>query len=112
MSKYQWIDHSQPQTLQIGCWLLYLNAFFALIQGVIGVPLLLGAVAAFFIANEKRWAYWLGVVIAVLDLVTTVRLWATLDFTIRVMIPLVFAIALVVALLHRDSRSYQRVWFK
>ena len=28
----KWFDRSQPQTLQIATWLLYINAFFALID--------------------------------------------------------------------------------
>jgi hypothetical protein len=112
MSTYKWLDQSHPQTLQIACWFLYLSAVFSLLRGGIDIVLVVGAVAAFFIANEKRWAYYLGVAIAGLDLLLTARLWLDTRFSFNVLISLIFAIALFVALLHPQSRSYQRIWFK
>jgi len=56
----------------------------------------------------------LGVVVAFLDLLLLV--WAagglTGLFAFNTFINLMFAVALVVALLHPLSRDYQRIWFR
>src|SRR2546423_1401107 len=60
----RWTNPSQPQTLQIAVFLLYINAFFALLGGLfspIGLLLVAGGVGAGFgIANERKWGYGLG----------------------------------------------------
>ena len=70
--------------------------------------------SAYGIANEKRWGYRLGVVVAVLDLALLVWAAGGLTEVLRIanLIPLMFAVALVVALLHPMSRDYQRIWFR
>ena len=109
----------QPQTLQIAVWLLYFNAFWALLSvlggfapGLLSVALSGGA--AYGIANEKKWGYVLGVIVAVLDLALLV--WSagglTNLFRLSVVVSLMFAVALVVALLHPLSRDYQRIYFR
>ena len=82
METRRWTNPSQPQTLQMAVWLLYLNAAFGLLLGqytpyrlvATGSPIgyppsaslvvlasFIGmAVAAFGIANEKRWGYRAG----------------------------------------------------
>jgi uncharacterized membrane protein len=112
MSQYRWIDQSHPQTLQIACFLLYLNAVFALLRGGLGILLILGAVAAFFIANEKKWAYYLGVGIALFSFVVIAKFWIDVGFDLQLAISVIFDGALVALLLHRDSRNHQRIWFK
>src|SRR5580698_8156041 len=75
----RWFDGSQPQTLQGAVMLCYLTAVFGLIGIVIGgaypqaelIPLALG-VAGFGVANEKRWGYRLGVVLAGLNVLIDV----------------------------------------
>lgn len=108
----RWFDSGQPQTLQGAVILCYLNAVFGLIGLLQGSPvaliLVLEAVAGLAIANQRRWGYWLGVVVAVLYLATLV-LYFTLSLAI--LLNLAFAIVLVALLLHRQSRAYQRVWF-
>ncbi|MGH9059166.1 MAG: hypothetical protein ACRDZY_06575, partial [Acidimicrobiales bacterium] len=72
----QWLNKTQPQTLQIGVVLLYLNAVFFLIFGVlggalgaIGLVVVAGqAVGGFGIANEHKWGYWLGLAAAIFPL--------------------------------------------
>jgi hypothetical protein len=112
MSQYRWIDQSHPQTLQIACWLLYLNAIFAVLRGGFSVLLIAGAVAAFFIANEKKWAYWLGVAVAIFSFVVIVQFWLDTGFDLGVAISVIFDAALVALLLHPQSRNHQRIWFK
>jgi uncharacterized membrane protein (DUF2068 family) len=116
MPQRRWINQSQPQTLQGAVLFSYLNAGLALLYTLIlGLqPYLLVfvllAVAAYGIANERKWGYWSGVVLASLyllaelaGLVTGGNLGGILD--------LLFAGILVVLLLHPESRSYERIWF-
>ena len=81
METKRWFNPSQPQTLQIAVWLLYFNAvgglllgsFFFALGPIVGLASLVGCgAAAFGIANEKRWGYFLGVAMAVLDVLLIV----------------------------------------
>jgi len=122
METKRWFNPSQPQTLQIAVWLLYFNAIGGLLLGsvylTLGVLLGLGALvgcgaAAFGIANEKRWGYLLGVVMAVLQVLLIVGVVGLMGvFQGVALISFLFAIALVALLLHPMSRDYQRIWFK
>ena len=69
-----------------------------------------GAVAGYGIANEFKWAYALGIVMAILPFV--LRFWLTSSPLSSDLITLMFQIALVALLLHPQSRDYQRIWFK
>jgi hypothetical protein len=100
--------------------LLYLNAAFGLLWMLLGevpftlltVGIVLGqALAGFGIANERKWAYFLGIVVALLPFV--VAFWFDGNpFSGMDIITLMFQIALVALLLHPQSRDYQRIWFK
>ena len=108
----QWTNPSQPQTLQIAVFLLYINAVFALLFGglgsVYGLMIIAGGVAGGLgIAQEKRWGY--GVALAV-SLLPFVLIIAGKVF-IGGLISLLFDIALAALLLHPQSREYQRIWF-
>jgi hypothetical protein len=114
MANNRWLDRTQPQTLFIAVILLYATAVFQLLGGYLfylfplGAALVVGQVAAGFgIANEKKWGYWLGVAMAFLPLVMLIT-----RTTAMSIIGLMFQIALVFLLLHRQSREYQRIWFK
>ena len=117
-----WVNPRQPQTLYIAQMLMYFRGGIALVFGVLfGGSLTVfsllfavgNVVAAFGIANERRWGYKLGVAVAALTLVIALlvlidsfgRLWGQ-------MIGLLFDIALVALLLHPMSRGYQRYWPK
>lgn len=113
METRRFFNPSQPQTLQISVWLLYATAVLGLLFGnaYFSLGLLIGfaclvacAAAAFGIANEQRWGYGLGVGVAALEVVLLV-------LSGMPIIPLMFAVALLVALLHPMSRDYQRIWF-
>lgn len=116
----KWFDASQPQTLQGAVILCYLNAVFGLLalfsgSGIVALILLAEAAAGVAIANQKRWGYWMGVVLAVcflgLQIIGLLAFVFTLTFSIFVLLNLAFAVILVALLLHRQSRQYQRVWF-
>lgn len=120
METRRWTNPSLPQTLQIGVILLYVDAFFLLLNGAafsaIGLALLAGSVAGGYgIANERRWGYRLGVAVAALG-VLSLALFVVDDgvdafFDIVFLVNLVFPVALLVALVHPQSREYQRIWF-
>ncbi|HYX44321.1 MAG TPA: hypothetical protein VE760_04700 [Acidimicrobiales bacterium] len=114
----RFVNPAQPQTLQIAVFLLYFNAAFLLLAMLLnaGLPLINlafvagGAIAAFGIANERRWAYFLGIAIAILPFV--LRFWLYGNPLGVNFISLLFEIALVALLVHPQSRDYQRIWFK
>jgi hypothetical protein len=116
-SSLRWVDRSQPQTLMSATILLYINAVFGLIYGQLwatfygfplGAVLVLGqAAAGLGIANQKKWAYWLGVGLTAVWVVFLIRYVAFVSI-----INLLFYIALLALLLHPQSRSYRKVWFR
>ncbi|MGH9152860.1 MAG: hypothetical protein ACRD03_10780 [Acidimicrobiales bacterium] len=117
METRRWTNPGQPQTLQIGVFLLYAEAFFNVLYSLMGVYpgffvlFAAGAVAAGYgIANEQKWGYGLGVAMAFLPFL--VRLAFGVGVFSTGLINLMFEIALVALLLHPQSRDYQRIWFK
>ena len=117
METRRWINQSQPQTLVIATFLLYFNAFYAVLAILTGggSPISVGITAALIgsgygIANERKWGYYLGVAMAFLPFVLSLALGqnplAVDIFT------LLFEVALVALLLHPQSRDYERIWFK
>ncbi len=119
METRRWTNPTQPQTLQIAVYLLYIDAVFSVLFGgftnPLGLFIIIGAGAAFGIANEKRWGYWLGVAVAVIGLVPFVLaivndgVGSVLNFNFLLF--LIMPLALFGLLLHQQSREYQRVWF-
>jgi hypothetical protein len=112
MAMRQWTNPSQPQTLQIAVFLLYMNAVFALLFGglgsIYGLMIIAGGVAGGLgIAQEKRWGYGVALAVALLPFVLII---AGKVF-IGGLISLLFDVALVALLLHPQSREYQRIWF-
>jgi hypothetical protein len=133
MQTRRWTNPSQPQTLQIAVILLYLNAAFGLLLrsytafwelsrwiGVnaaeyAGVLSFVGmAVAAFGIANDKKWGYLLGVGLTSAEVLLLLVAIGDLSNLLRAgnLITLLFTVARAALLLHPMSRDYQRVWFK
>lgn len=133
METRRWTNPSQPQTLQIAVWLLYLNAGFGLLLGRGSAYFLLGewfgagvgtiavigsyvgmAAAGFGIANDRRWGYRLGVGLTVGEVVLLVVLAGNLAslLSFGILLALLFAGARAALLLHPMSRDYQRVWFR
>jgi hypothetical protein len=115
MAERRWLDRTQPQTLYIAVILLYINAVFQLIFGglfsLLGLVLVAGQVGAGYgIANEKKWGYGLGLVMAFLPFLLQLIVFHN-PFAAG-LITLMFEIALVCLLLHPQSREYQRIWFK
>jgi uncharacterized membrane protein (DUF2068 family) len=113
----KWFDQSQPQTLQAAVLFCYLNAALAIIYVIafqVTLPLLLlvTAVGAYGIANEKRWGYWLALVAGSVYALTQLALFVTASQSLGQILNLAFAALLVVLLLHPESRRYQKIWFR
>lgn len=114
MNERRFVNPSQPQTLYIATMLLYINAVFDVISFVPLLMLIAIGLAGggYGIANEQKWGYGLAVGIAALRVGLLLAWYGAdvLDFPI--IITLLFDGALVALLLHPESRSYQRIWFK
>jgi len=122
--------------LQIAVFLLYARALFTALLGSgtgLGVALannlddinqienvarLLvvvgGAVGGYLIANERKQGYALGVAVAALPLVAVVIAMVRFQYNPLTgdLVGLLFDIALFALLIHPQSRSYVRLWFK
>ena len=123
MDNRRWVNPQQPQTLYIAQLLMYFQGGFTLVFAMLGarsltvygLAIAVGKVmAAFGIANERRWGYKLGVVVAAIPIVLLLLLavvdtprWLWADA-----IGLLFDIALIALLLHPMSRGYQQYWPK
>jgi hypothetical protein len=115
----KFLNQSQPQTLVLGTLLLYVNAVFGLLFGMVSTSLVLGlitivglAVGGYGIANEWKWGYAVGVAAAVIQLIMLVAVFGGEIIEFPIIITLLFDGALVGLLLHPESRSYERIWFK
>jgi hypothetical protein len=119
METTRWTNPSQPQTLQSSVILLYVNAALGLLfggAGGLGLLLSAGQVAGGWgCANERRWGYQLAVTVAAIPFVFLFAfnsLSEIGDNFFRIAFALAFDILLLALLLHRESRSYQRIWFR
>ena len=113
--QWKWVNQFQPQTLYLATILCYIDAVFGLFNGFYLLNIaIVGCLAlgGFGIANEKRWAYAVAVIGAVLQVVVLLAIFGAEAFTSLVIISLGFDVALVALLLHPMSREYQRIWFK
>ena len=116
----RWTNPSLPQTLQMGMFLLYIDAVFGLLGlrgyfGWVGILFIVGsALAGLGIANEYKWGWKLGVAISALALIPLVLfLLREPDeiFDVSLLIYAIFPVAQFALLVHPQSRQYQKVWF-
>jgi hypothetical protein len=119
VNERRFLNQSQPQTLVIATMLLYINAVFGLLFGMVAVsPVLLLAtvvglaVGGYGIANEKKWGYGIGVGAAIAQLAMLILVAGAEVIEFPLIITLLFDGALVALLVHPESRDYQRIWFK
>src|SRR4051812_29148211 len=134
MQTRRWLNPSLAQTLQIAVILLYITGGFGLLfgldlgtayfaarahlTGVSGLVRLAVAgasiAAGYGIANERKWAYYLGIVLAALPLLGDLLYCIDAQVSpLRLdLINLLFQVGMFVLLIHPQSRDYQRVWFK
>ena len=117
METRQWTNPRHPQTLQIAVFLLYANAVFGLLFqipfllfGPLGFLVIVAyAAGGFGVANDQNWGYSAAVGVSAVVLVASV---IRIGFQFNNIINLMFDVALLVLLIHPQSRSYQKVWFK
>ncbi|KAA0234427.1 MAG: hypothetical protein JJLCMIEE_02666 [Acidimicrobiales bacterium] len=145
MASRRFFNPSQPQTLQIATFLLYISGFFTLIdairievpafrdstpytvtQALLFVSVLLYAYGGYGIANERKWGYASAIVAAASPfLINFYLLQATgaglgrsvIDAVLPTsdvnnVISWIFNVALLVLVLHTQSREYEKIWFK
>ena len=124
------VNPRQPQTLYISQILLYITAVGAVLFRSVGegwveaLPLrylvvalmTIGAAAgAYGIANSQKWGYQHGIAAAVAPFIIRAEIIRRADvvemFTWNP-IGLLFDIAILAALLHPESRAYQKLWFE
>jgi hypothetical protein len=117
MQTRRWVDPSQPQTLQIAVFLLYAQAAFALlfgqyIDGLVLLVTIAGVAAGYGIANKQKWGYGLGLIVALFPFIYRAVSYG-LNYTISGdFVSVMFEVALVLLLLHPQSRAYERIWFE
>ncbi len=130
MTDRTFVNPRQPQTLYISQILLYITAVGAVLFRSVGegwveaLPLrylvvalmTIGAAAgAYGIANARKWGYQLGIAAALAPFIIRVEIIRRVDvFEMFGWNPigLLFDIAIVAALLHPESRTYQKQWFE
>ena len=118
MQTRRWLNPTQPQTLQIAVFLLYINAVFIVLTFLRTgwLPFLIiaggGVGAGYGIANERKWGYGLGIVMSFLPFALRAYYGGLGNILTTDALSLMFEIALVALLLHPQSRDYQRIWFK
>jgi hypothetical protein len=135
MQTRRWLNPSLTQTLQFAVILLYLVGAFALLFGIgdygtayffiriahLGsvsglLRVLVAAInvaAGYGIANERKWAYYLGIAAAAAPLIGDIGLGIQYHVSpLNDPINLLFQVGLFALLVHPQSRDYQRVWFK
>ncbi|MCL6105660.1 MAG: DUF2127 domain-containing protein [Actinobacteria bacterium] len=102
---------------------MYINAGFTLLglianRGSSVVVMLAIIIAlsevlpAWGIANDRKWGYYLGLGITSLYLILVIMAIVVSGMTFISILSLMFAGAMVALLLHRESREYQRMWFR
>lgn len=116
MDQIRWTNQSHPQTLQVAVFLLYIDAFFSLLNGGAGFLLAIAfAAGGVGIANNHKLGYWGAVLVSSIYPFFIGRiLWRDgLDelFDPRFLLAIVFPIAQLALLLHTMSRNHVRIWF-
>jgi hypothetical protein len=128
MSQRRWFNPNVPQTLYVAQFLLYFDAFWALLSlfgplGLLGL-ISLGAYlyGAYGIANEQKRGYQVAVVAAFLPLaLRTIAAVLVGDgligdlgyiLTAGNILNVIFEYALIALLLHPMSREHQKIWFR
>ena len=119
MDTTRWTNPTQPQTLQSSVILLYISAAFTIIfSGLSGIALVFGGAriaAGWGCANERKWGYQLAVAAALIPflfLFISNSPDEIIDNILEVLILFAFDILLVALLLHPQTRTYQRIWFR
>jgi hypothetical protein len=134
LSERRWYNPRLPQTLVIAQFLLYFDAFWAVLDVLgggargssLGAVLLLATIGAsvygaYGIANELKVGYQVAIVASFLPFIVRIVIlmlngmspFANLGyiFVPGGIINAIFVYALIGLLLHSQSREYQKIWF-
>jgi hypothetical protein len=118
VNERRFINRYQPQTLVSATMLCYIDAAFGLLFGLIAVSLLallvtIAGLAAggYGIANDKKWGYAIAVGAAILQVAMLIVVAGSQVLDFPLILTFFFDAALVMLLLHPQSRDYQRIWF-
>jgi uncharacterized membrane protein (UPF0136 family) len=136
LDRRKWLDRMQPQTLQIATWILYINAFFALVELVDGggvlhyfrnryafgfffgiIVIAAYVIGGFLMANERKLGWQISVAAAVSPFILTFVAYSEIGASLRFrilggsLLSFAFDVALLALLLHRQSREHQRIWY-
>jgi hypothetical protein len=106
--------------MQSSVILLYVSAAFSMLFGGFASGLLMLVAVAkvaggWGCANERKWGYQLAVAAAALPFVLLLLIVgpsAIAHHLLRIAVSFMFDILLLALLLHRETRSYQRIWFR
>jgi hypothetical protein len=114
VNEHRFFNPHQPQTLQSGVILCYIDAVLGLLQGPALWPIAAGlAAGAYGIANEKKWGYAVAVIAAIVQVLLMFAIFGISGLNdVFVLLAFLFDVVLVILLLHPMSREYQRIWFK
>ena len=118
MANKVWFNPRLPETLQGAILFSYLNAGFAIFGIITGIGnafdliLLVGALGAVGMANQRKWGYRLACAVAIINFLLQLLIFATYGFGFGYMINLVFSIFLIALLFNVTSRTYQRSYFR
>lgn len=115
METTRWTNPSQPQTLQSSVILLYVSAALGVLfaPGGVGLALAAGRVAGGWgCANERRWGYQLALAVAALPFLLYLSVSDLTSNLLGTLFVFAFDILLLVLLLHQQTRSYQKIWFR
>ncbi len=91
------------------------SSTITLIGNLLAILVVIGSgAAAYLIANEKKVGWRLGVVVAVVPLVAALIpvLFGDIGIVDVIDLNLLFDVALLVLLVHHQTTSYEKVWFK
>jgi hypothetical protein len=128
MSERRWFNPNVPQTLYVAQFLLYFDAFWALLSmfgrvGPLGIISLAAYVyGAYGIANEQKRGYQVAVIASFLPI--GLRAVAAVLFGDGIVgdlsfilfstnvINVIFEYALIALLLHPMSKEHQKIWFR
>ena len=117
----QWMNRMHPQTLSMAVSLGYIGVVFSVLSGTwlnpIGlVAVLLGFAATVGIANDKKVAWYVAVVLSSIGMLA-LGAYVLLSgggvlFSVDFLIGIVSPVAYFALLIHPISRSYVKTWFQ
>jgi hypothetical protein len=123
MRELKLFDRTQPQTLQIGVLLLYLNAALAILAvlfgGGLSIPILLLDIllplgGAYGVANSRKYGYYAALLATGIPLLLLIYLVLTTGLSSLFgaeLLNVVLTVVMFALFIHPQSRLYAKTWF-